>query len=116
MPSEGHLQSLGTTLPEYKSMVGVVLVHSVQTSVLLMGLLRLLSGLIEIVGAVACLRYNSVAAALRINSLIGLAGPVFFLIVGWIGLFAVASRLPLVKIAALCVGMLLVLWGTSGFQ
>ena len=115
-PSWTRLQILGPASPEYKSMVGVVIVRSLQTSVLLMGLLRILSGLVEIVGAVACLRYNSVATALRINSLIGLAGPVFFLLVGSIGVFAIASRLSPVKIAALCLGMLLVLWGTSGLQ
>ena len=96
--------------------MGVVLVRGVQTSVLLMGLLRLLSGLVEIGGAIACLRYNSIPAALRINSMIGLAGPIFFLVVGGIGLVAVASRLSGVKVAALCLGMLLVLWGTSGLQ
>jgi hypothetical protein len=82
-------------------------------TVLAMGLLRFLSGLVEIAGAIACLRYDSVSAALRVNSLIGLAGPVFFLI-GGIGFVSVSSQLHPPKLAALVAGMLLVLWGTAG--
>lgn len=81
---------------------------------LAMGLLRFLSGLVEIAGAVACLRYNSVSAALRVNSLMGLVGPAFFLIVGGIGVASLSSRLHLPKLAALVAGMILVLWGTAG--
>jgi len=100
--------------PPHISMEGVFSVRTVQSPVVLMGILRIVSGLIEIGGAIACLRYNSIATALRINSMIGLAGPVFFLLVGAIGLFSVASQMPLLKVVALCLGMLLVLWGTSG--
>lgn len=79
-----------------------------------MAVIRLLSGLLEIAAALLFLRANRVSYALRVNSLMGLAGPLFFAAVGAVGATAVRARLPMAKLAALCVGMLLVLWGTAG--
>ncbi len=86
----------------------------VNRSVLAMGLLRILSGLLEIAGALLCMRYNRVSVSLRVNSLLGLAGPLFFLAVGAIGLVSVSSSLRPVKMLLLALGILLVLWGTTG--
>ncbi|MGE5527685.1 MAG: DUF2619 domain-containing protein [Patescibacteria group bacterium] len=78
-----------------------------------MAAVRFLSGLLEIVCAVLFLRLGKVETALRINAFLGLVGPLIFVIVGVLGIVAVAVRLPPLKVALLTLGTLLVLMGTG---
>lgn len=73
--------------------------------IIVMAILRLLSGIAEIAGAVIFVRANRVSLALRVNSLIGLTGPLFFLAVGAVGVASLSTRLPLTRLLALCAGM-----------
>ncbi|HAH97362.1 MAG TPA: DUF2619 domain-containing protein [Firmicutes bacterium] len=78
-----------------------------------MVMLRILSGLLEIVTAVIILRSSSVQTALRLNAFLGLVGPIVFLAVSALGIISIAVKLPLPKVLLICTGLLLVLWGTS---
>ena len=77
-----------------------------------MALIRLLSGLMEILAAAAFWRLGRVEAALRINAFLGLVGPLVFVLVSVFGIVAVAVHLSPAKVALLTVGTLLVLVGT----
>lgn len=78
-----------------------------------MAVLRIVSGLIEIVAAIIIMRFGRVETALRINAFLGLIGPVVFILVSALGIVAVAVRIVPFKIALLAVGFLMVLWGTK---
>ena len=75
--------------------------------------LRIFSGLLEIAAAVIIIRSGRVEAALRINALLGLIGPLVFLAVSALGIVAVAVRIVPFKILLLIIGFLFVLWGTK---
>lgn len=79
-----------------------------------MALLRTISGLIEITAALLILRLHRVETALRINALLGLVGPVIFLLVSVLGLIAVTVKLSPYKIGLVVIGIILVLLGTKG--
>ena len=78
-----------------------------------MALLRVLSGLLEITIAIVFLKIGRVDAALRLNAFLGLIGPIVFILVSALGIAAIAVRLSWPKIILLCVGMILVLIGTT---
>ena len=78
-----------------------------------MALVRLFSGLVEILAAVAFLRLGKVEAALRLNALLGLVGPLVFALVSLLGLTAIAVQLPPLKIVLLSLGIVLILIGTK---
>lgn len=78
-----------------------------------MAILRVISGLIEIVAALIIFRIGRVEAALRINSILGLVGPVVFIAVSALGVVTIAVRLTPVKIGLLVVGIVMVLLGTT---
>lgn len=77
-----------------------------------MAVLRILSGLLEIAVAIIFLKLGRVETALRLNSFLGLIGPIIFILVSALGIAAIAVRLSWPKIIILCVGMILVLIGT----
>lgn len=78
-----------------------------------MAMLRVVSGLIEIAAALIILRVGRVEAALRINSILGLVGPVVFIAVSALGIITIAVKLPPLRIVLLVVGILMVLLGTT---
>lgn len=78
-----------------------------------MAVLRVISGLIEIITAVVFLKLGRVESALRLNAFLGLVGPVVFLAVSALGIVAVAVKLPPIKVILTCLGIILVLWGTG---
>ncbi|MCL6614051.1 MAG: DUF2619 domain-containing protein [Firmicutes bacterium] len=78
-----------------------------------MALVRFFSGLLEMLAAVAFLRLGKVEAALRLNALLGLFGPLVFALVSLLGLTSIAVRLPPAKIVLLSLGIVLILIGTK---
>jgi hypothetical protein len=78
-----------------------------------MALLRVISGLLEIVAAVVIVRIGRIDMALRLNALLGLCGPVIFILVSALGIAAIAVKLSWLKIGLLSLGLLLVMLGTK---
>jgi len=77
-----------------------------------MALLRMVAGCIEMCAALAMLRYNRVTAALRINAVLGLVGPVILLLVSAIGLSGLVGRLPASRIVAVGAAVVLIFAAT----
>jgi hypothetical protein len=80
--------------------------------VLSMAALRLISSMIELFAAILFLKFNDVALALRINSMLGLVGPFIFLGVSLLGITAIASGISLQKLMLIVLGVVMVLLGT----
>lgn len=78
-----------------------------------MALIRVISGLLEIIVAIIFLKLGKVESALRMNSLLGLVGPLVFIAVSALGIVAVAVKLSWLKLAFICLGIVLVLLGTK---
>ncbi|NLW09284.1 MAG: DUF2619 domain-containing protein [Firmicutes bacterium] len=76
--------------------------------------LRVISGILEISAALVIIRLRRIEAALRINALLGLIGPLVFLAVSALGIVALAVKISPVKIILLLAGAFFILWGTRG--
>lgn len=77
-------------------------------------LVRFLSACLELTGAFLMWRFYRLDMAIRINSFLGLAGPIILtttMILGVAGL--AAQKFPLEKIAWIGAGVALILWGTT---
>lgn len=77
-------------------------------------LVRFVSALIELTGAILMWRYWRLDMAIRINSVLGLAGPIVLtttMLLGVAGL--AAAKFPLEKILWIGAGVALILWGTT---
>ncbi|ADL08948.1 YqhV family protein [Thermosediminibacter oceani] len=77
-----------------------------------MAVMRFISATIEFTAAMIFLRLKSVEAALRINALLGLVGPLIFTAVSLIGIFGMAGKVSTTKLLIIFTGVLLVLIGT----
>ncbi|TYP57448.1 YqhV family protein [Thermosediminibacter litoriperuensis] len=77
-----------------------------------MALMRFISAAVEFTAAMIFLRLKSLEAALRINALLGLVGPLVFTAVSLIGLFGMAGKVSPAKLLIIFTGVLLVLIGT----
>lgn len=77
-----------------------------------MRLARMLSACIEVSAAVLLLRMADPRAMLRLNSLLGLVGPVIFITVSALGLAASLGRLQPGRVLIVLLGVALVVWGT----
>jgi len=77
-----------------------------------MALVRFLSGILEVIAAIIFLRLGKVEHALRINALLGLIGPLVFILVSTLGIVAIAIKLSPLKVILLTLGSVLVLVGT----
>ena len=78
-----------------------------------MAVLRIISGLIEIISAIAIIKLGQIAHALRINALLGIVGPIVYVIISALGVVAIAFHFSFWKIITIILGIVLVLWGTS---
>jgi hypothetical protein len=78
-----------------------------------MALIRVISGLLEIIVAIIFLKLGKVESALRLNSFLGLVGPLVFIAVSALGIVAIAVKLSWIKVALICLGIILVLVGTK---
>lgn len=78
-----------------------------------MALIRVISGLLEIGVALIFLKVGRVDTALRLNSMLGLIGPLIFLAVSVLGIAAIAVKLSWIKVGLISLGIILVLVGTK---
>ncbi|EXX86678.1 hypothetical protein BG53_05730 [Paenibacillus darwinianus] len=79
--------------------------------VLAMGVLRLLSGSIEIFAALLMLRFNQIEKSLVINSSLALVGPLILIATTTIGLVGISDKLSLGKFAWVLAGVTCLLVG-----
>ncbi|WP_181438828.1 YqhV family protein [Paenibacillus sambharensis] len=79
--------------------------------VLAMGMLRILSGSIEILAALLILRFNSIEKGLVINSSLALVGPLILITTTTIGLIGISDKLSLGKFAWVLAGITCLLIG-----
>ena len=84
-----------------------------QTTIGSMAILRVISGLIEILAAIIFLKIGRVDTALRLNAFLGLIGPIVFILVSVLGIVALAVRLSWFKMGLISLGIILVLIGTK---
>ena len=78
-----------------------------------MALIRVISGLLEVITAVFIIRLGRVDLALRLNALLGLIGPLIFILVSALGVAAIAIKLSWLKVGFLTLGIILVVLGTK---
>lgn len=81
--------------------------------VFLMACVRILSGCIELGAAVLMLYFDKLATAVRINSSLGLVGPLVFIAVSSIGVIGLSASLPPARLALVIAGVVLVVLGTA---
>ncbi|MHB9145539.1 MAG: DUF2619 domain-containing protein [Symbiobacteriia bacterium] len=77
-----------------------------------MGLVRLVSASLEMLGAYLIFRSARMEDAVRINALLGMTGPFIFLTVTALGIAGMAARLDLGKTLLLFGGIALILSAT----
>jgi hypothetical protein len=75
--------------------------------------IRLLSATLELSGALLMWRLNRLDAAVRVNSVLGLVGPIVLTLTMLLGMAGLATRLPLGKLLWIGAGVMLILIGTS---
>lgn len=75
-------------------------------------LMRIFSALVEVSAALLLLRMNEVGSMLRLNSVLGMVGPLIFIAVSALGLADSLGKVQPQKLALIFLGILLVLWGT----
>lgn len=75
-----------------------------------MGLLRILSGSIEISAALLMLKFNSIEKALLINSSLVLVGPIILILTTSIGLSGIAGDISYTKILVIFLGIGFILY------
>lgn len=78
-----------------------------------MSILRFISGLLEIATALIIFRLQKVETALQLNAILGLVGPIVFLLVSALGLVAVAVKISPVKVCLIVLGVLFIVLGTK---
>lgn len=78
-----------------------------------MAMVRVISGLLEIIVALIIIKVGRVDAALRMNAFLGLIGPLVFIAVSVLGIAAIAVKLSWIKVCILSLGIILVLIGTK---
>jgi len=83
------------------------------TILISMFVMRVISSLIEFCGAVLFLKFNNVETALRINAVLGIIGPLFFTLISFLGLYSLAGKVSLVKLLIIFAGIILVIIGTA---
>ncbi|MDI9485223.1 MAG: YqhV family protein [Bacillota bacterium] len=81
-------------------------------AVLTMALLRLIAGTIEISAGLLMLKFGRVQTALKINSVLGLIGPIILTLVGTVGLIGLSSQLSWSRLTLTALGVLLIFLGT----
>ncbi|WNF37817.1 YqhV family protein [Bacillaceae bacterium IKA-2] len=86
-------------------------IATIETAVLSMVILRMISGVIEITAATLMLKYNAVDKALMINAALAIVGPIILITTMSIGLIGVAEKLSISKLLLIGCGVLLILIG-----
>ncbi len=83
-----------------------------ENPVVLMSYLRVIGAGVEIAAAILMLRINTIEAALRINAVLGLLGPVVLIAVSALGLWGLVERVSLAKLVMILCGSILIIIGT----
>jgi len=83
-----------------------------ENPVLLMSYLRVIGAGVEIAAAILMLRINTIEAALRINAVLGLLGPVVLIAVSALGLWGLVECVSLAKLVMILCGYILIIIGT----
>lgn len=79
--------------------------------VLGMGLIRILSAMIELTAALLILKWGNIQKALKINAILAMVGPTILLIVMVIGLWGLTEKFSLFKLMILYLGVFLIFLG-----
>ena len=93
---------------------GLKLFHMFEKAILGMSILRIFSGLIEITVAILILKFNDVGKALVLNSSLALVGPMILISTTAIGLFGIAEKVSVYRIAIIFIGVILIIVGVRG--
>ncbi|WP_347549660.1 DUF2619 domain-containing protein [Pseudalkalibacillus hwajinpoensis] len=80
-------------------------------SILVMGVLRILSGTIEITAAILILIVNDLRTAMMINAILAVVGPFILLLTMSVGLIGLAGDLSVLKIILIILGVAFILLG-----
>lgn len=86
-------------------------IANIETAVLGMVILRMISGVIEITGATLMLKFNTVDKALMVNAALAVFGPIILITTMSIGLIGVADKISFSKLLIIGCGVLLILIG-----
>ena len=78
-----------------------------------MSVLRIISGFMEIGTALLFLHFKKVETALQLNAILGLVGPIIFLLVSGLGLITVATKVSPFKVALVALGVLFIVLGSK---
>lgn len=84
---------------------------TIETAVLSMVILRVISGMIEITAASVMLKFNAVDKALMVNATLAIIGPIILISTMTIGLVGMADKLNFGKLLLIGLGVLLILVG-----
>ena len=86
---------------------------SIWSIALTMGLLRLLSGILELSAGSLMIYFNNVEIALKINALLALIGPTIMIMVTSLGLVGIAGNVSLAKMFTVASGAALIFIGLN---
>ena len=81
-------------------------------SVLVMGLLRIVSGVIELIAALLILVIQDLKTAMLINAFLAIVGPIILVATMTAGLIGLAGDLSITKILFIVIGVGFILIGT----
>jgi len=81
--------------------------------VLAMGILRIISGLIELSAAFLIIYFNRVETAFKINASLALIGPLIMVAVTSLGLIGLAGKISSREMLFIFSGVLLIFYGLS---
>ena len=84
---------------------------SINSTVLTMAGLRVLSSLIELSAAIIMLLTNDIRKAVVVNSILAIVGPLIFIITMTIGIYQIAGQLAYAKLILIFAGVVLILAG-----
>ncbi len=86
---------------------------SIWSIALTMGLLRLLSGILEFSAGSLMIYFNNVETALKINAVLALIGPTIMIMVTSLGLVGIAGNVSLAKMFTIASGAALIFIGLN---
>ncbi|AOC91699.1 MULTISPECIES: YqhV family protein [Bacillus amyloliquefaciens group] len=84
---------------------------SINSTVLTMAGLRVLSSLIELSAAIIMIITNDIRKAVVVNSILAVVGPLIFIITMTIGIYQIAGQLSYAKLILIFAGVVLILAG-----
>lgn len=80
---------------------------------LAMGLLRILSGSIELTAAALMIYFDRVETSLKINAFLALIGPIIMIVVTSLGIIGIAEKVSLIKMLTILAGVTLIFFGLN---